>query len=209
MYDINFIGKNIVPESHRKVRTIVTSLASVALGLTFVAILTIVVADMRGAEVYAADVAKLDERISALYGMTPSEQDLGRIVSQTAPDLKEVSKLVDRRMLFSSLWQHVAAAVPEDVWLTRVCMSDPRTVKEETTTRNRTKSHSTFKGIVIEGVALAGSGPEGDQAVSLFLENLKNDTELSSKVLAFEFIGTGLQQVGGTSVVGFEISCPM
>lgn len=208
MYDINFIGKSIVPEGHRKVKSIVTSLAGAALGLTFVAILTMVVADMRAAEVYAADVTRLDEHISTLYGMTPTEEDLGRIVRQTAPDLKEVSKLVDRRVLFSKLWEHVATAVPEGVWLTRVCMSDPRTTQEETSTRNR-KSHSSYKGIVIEGVALAGSGPEGDQAISLFLENLKSDTELSSRISAFEFVGTGLQQIGGTSVIGFEISCPM
>lgn len=208
MYDINFIGQRIVPESHQKVKMIVTSVSAVTLGVTLVAMLTMVVSDLGASEVYASDVTRLQRRASELYGEMPTRASLAEIIKDTEPDLREVGKLADRRTQFSDLWEQVATAVPDGVWLTRVSMADPRS-SEEDAHRTRKHKQQSFRGIVIEGVAIAGSGPEGDQAVSQFQENLEGNSELTSKITAFEFVGTGLEQIGGTSVVGFEISCPM
>ena len=94
-------------------------------------------------------------------------------------------------------------AVPEGVWLTNVSIANPQASKDEIKGKVRS-----YKGVLIEGVALAGRGPEGDQAIGAFVENLKSDEGLKDIVSGVEFMGTGLEQLGGTSVVGFEITCP-
>ena len=205
-YDINFIGNRIVPDSHRKVKLVVTTMSGLALALCLLAVATMVISDLRMTEVYAGEVTRIQKRISALYQGSPSEQDLGHLVGSTAPQLEEIGGLVDKRLIISPIWERIAVAVPEGVWLTRVSIADPRAREEET--RSRGKSNHAFSGIVIEGVALAGNGPEGDRAISQFLENLKSDTALASHVIDFSFVGNGLSTVGGVSVLGFEITCP-
>ena len=203
MYEINFIGKRIVPESRKKVIIAIVSLSALALGLTLASIGTFSLADLRMTSVYAAEVTELRENLSTQYPGIPSEDELATIIGRTEPHLRDLGKIVDARIAFTPLWERISMAVPEGVWLTRISISDPRGAQEEM----RGKSRS-FRGIMIEGVALAGRGPEGDQAVGAFVENLKSDDELRRVVSGIEFMGTGLEQVGGTSIVGFEITCP-
>lgn len=179
------------------------SVSALALGLTLASIGTISLSDFRMTSVYAAEVIELQGRVTTQYPNIPSLSELETIIGRTEPHLKDIGKIVEARTRFTPVWEKIAAAVPEGVWLTRVGVADPRGGDEEVRGKGRK-----FKGIVIEGVALAGGGPEGDQAIAAFVDNLKNDEQLSAIVTGVEFIGTGLEQVGGTSVVGFEITCP-
>ena len=203
MYDINFIRQRIVPESRKKVIMAILSVSALALGLTLASVGTSSLADLRMAEVYAAEVIELQEQTATRYPGVPSLDELETIIGRTEPDLKDIGKIVDARTRFTPVWERIALAVPEGVWLTRVSVADPRGTDDEARGKART-----FRGIVIEGVALAGRGPEGDQAVAAFVDNLKNDEHLQSVVTGVESVGMGLEQIGGTSVVGFEITCP-
>jgi hypothetical protein len=204
MYDINFIRERIVPESRKKAITAIVSITALALGLTLTSVGTISLSDLRAAEVYAADIDHLRETMTSKYPGVPSESELRTIIGQTEPYLRDIGKMVDGRIAVTPIWERIALAVPEGVWLTRVSVADPKNTGDGVMRGGQ----STFRGIMIEGVALAGRGPEGDKAVAAFVDNLKQDEELRDIVTGIEFMGTGLEQVGDTSVVGFEITCP-
>jgi Tfp pilus assembly protein PilN len=203
MYDINFIRQRIVPESRKKVIMAIVSVSALALGLTLASVGTISLADFRMTSVYAAEVIELQERTASRYPGIPSLDELEKIIGRTEPQLKDIGKIVDARTRFTTVWERIAMAVPEGVWLTRVSVADPRGQEDEAKGKARS-----FRGVMIEGVALAGRGPEGDQAVAAFVDNLKSDEELRGIVTGVESMKTGLEQVGGTSVMGFEITCP-
>ncbi len=203
MYDINFIGQRIVPESRKKIITAIVAFSALSLGLTLASIGTISVSDFQTADVYASQVIKLREHFTIQYPGIPSEDELETIIGRTEPHLQDIAKIVDARIRFTPIWESIAMAVPDGVWLTRVSIVDPRGSDEE----GKGKSRS-FSGIILEGVALAGRGPEGDEAISTFVGNLKDDEELQSIIQDVESLGTGLEQIRGTSVVGFEITCP-
>ena len=203
MYDINLIKQRIIPASRKKIVTVIVSLSALILGLALVSMGTISLSEFRMTSVYAAEVSELHEHVTAHYPGVPSPDELEMIVSRTEPHLKDIGKMVTARIRFAPIWERIALAVPDGVWLTSVSVADPRGPGEQMTGKPRS-----FRGILITGVALAGSGPEGDRAVAAFVENLEGDAELQDTVSGVEFMGTGLEQVGGTSVVGFEITCP-
>lgn len=203
MYDINFIGRRIVPESRKKVIGAIIGVTAFALGLTLVSVGSTTVADIKMTNVYAAESKKIQEQMTTNYPGIPSEGELETIIGRIEPHLKDIGKIVASRRSITPIWEGISLAVPDGVWLTSVCISDPRETEEEKAGRGRS-----FRGITITGVALAGGGPEGDRAVSAFVDNLKSNESLMDAVSDVEFLGTGLEQVGGTSVVGFEISCP-
>jgi hypothetical protein len=203
VYDVNFIGQRIVPESRKKVVAIILGISAITLGLTLASLGSMTLADIRIASAYATEMNRVREGMTERYPGLPTEDELETIIGRTEPHLKDISKIVAGRRTFTPVWESIALAVPEGVWLTSVTVSDPKTSEEEMSGRGRS-----FKGIAITGVALAGRGPEGDRAVSAFVENLRNDETLQGVVTGVEFLGTGLEQVGGTSVVGFEITCP-
>jgi len=204
MHDINFIRQRIVPESRKKVITAIMSTTVLALGLTLASICTATISDIRTSNVYAAEITELRENVSEKYPGLPKREEVKTIVSRTEPYLRDIGKMVDERIRLTPLWERIAMAVPDGIWLTRVSVADPQGSVEE----GRGAAVRSYRGIVIEGVALAGRGPEGDEAVAAFVANLENDEELRDIVTGVEFMGTGLEQVGGTSVVGFEITCP-
>mgnify|MGYP001825388737 CR=1 FL=1 len=203
MDDINFLQKKIVPESRKKVVTAIVALTGLIMGLSLLSIGTFSLADLRTTSVYAAEILELREHMEMQYPGIPSEDELQTIIGRTQPHLRDLGKIVDARIPFTPIWERIAVAVPDGVWLTHVNISDPRGHEDEMKGKSRG-----FKGIMIEGVALAGGGPEGDQALGAFVENLKNDEEFQSIVSGVESEGTGLKQVGGTSVLGFEVTCP-
>ena len=204
MYDINLIKQRIIPASRKKVVTVIVSLSALVLGLSLVSMGTISLSEFRMTSVYAAEVSELQEHVIAHYPGIPGPSELEIIVNRTEPHLKDIGKMVTARIRFAPIWERIALAVPDGVWLTSVSIADPRGPGDQMT---GSKSRS-FRGVLITGVALAGRGPEGDQAVAAFVENLESDAELQDTVSGVEFMGTGLEQVGGTSVVGFEITCP-
>lgn len=203
MYDINLIRRRIVPASRQKVITVIVSLSALVLGLALVSMGTISLSEFRMTSVYATEVSELREHVTANYPGLPSQDELETVINRTEPHLKDIGTMVAARIRFAPIWERIALAVPDGVWLTGVSIVDPRGPGDQMTG----KSHS-FRGILITGVALAGRGPEGDQAVAAFVENLKSDEELQGTISGIEFMGTGLEQVGGTSVMGFEITCP-
>ncbi|MCK4410373.1 MAG: PilN domain-containing protein [Candidatus Eisenbacteria sp.] len=203
MYDVNLIRQRLFPGSRKRVVTVIVSLSALVLGLTLVSIGTISLTDFRTTSVYATDVVGLQERVATRYPGVPDLDYLLTIIGRTDPYLKDIGKMVTARIRLAPIWERIALAVPEGVWLTSVSISDRRDPGEQMTGKSRS-----FRGILIAGVALAGRGPEGDQAVAAFVENLKSDEGLQDIVDDVEFMGTGLEQVGGTSVVGFEITCP-
>lgn len=202
MYDINFIGQRIVPESRKKIITAIVAFSALSLGLTLASVGATSVSELRTADVYAAEIIKLREHFTIQYPGIPSEDEVETISGRTEPHLKDIGRIVDSRIRFTPIWESVARAVPDGVWLTRVSIADRRGSEEEA----RGKSRS-FRGVIIEGVALAGRGPEGDEAISTFVGNLKDDERLQSIIRDVESLGTGLEQLRGTSVVGFEITC--
>ncbi|MCK5596883.1 MAG: PilN domain-containing protein [Candidatus Eisenbacteria sp.] len=203
MYDINFIGQRIVPESRKKIVTAIVAFSALSLGLTLASMGAVSVSDLRMADVYAAEIIELREHFTVQYPGIPDEDELETIIGKTKPHLKDLAKIVDARICFTPIWESIARAVPDGVWLTRVSIADLRDAEEGA--RGKPRS---FRGIIIEGVALAGRGPEGDQAISAFVENLEDDEGLQSIIQSVESLGTGLEQIRGTSVVGFEITCP-
>ncbi len=203
MYDINFIGQRIVPESRKKIITAIVAFSALSLGLTLASMGAVSVSDLRMADVYASEIVELREHFTVQYPGIPSEDELETIIGRTEPHLKDIAKIVDARICFTPIWESIARAVPDGVWLTRVSVADLRGAEEGAKGKSRS-----FRGIIIEGVALAGRGPEGDQAISAFVENLENDEGLQSVLQSVESLGTGLEQIRGTSVVGFEITCP-
>ncbi len=202
MYDINFIGQRIVPESRKKIITAIVAFSALSLGLTLASVGATSVSELRTAAVYAAEIITLRAHFPIQYPGIPSEDEVETISGRTEPHLKDIGRIVDSRIRFTPIWESVARAVPDGVWLTRVSIADRRGSEEEA----RGKSRS-FRGVIIEGVALAGRGPEGDEAISTFVGNLKDDERLQSIIRDVESLGTGLEQLRGTSVVGFEITC--
>jgi hypothetical protein len=203
VYDINFIRQRIIPESRKKVIAAIMVLSAFTLVLTLSSLGTMTLADLRTTTVYAAETNKIREEMTTRYPGIPSEDELATIIARTEPHLKSIGKIVASRRTVTPIWESIARAVPDGVWLTQVTVADPRQTDEELGGRGRS-----FKGITITGVALAGRGPEGDRAIRAFVDNLKSDAELMKAVSGVELLGTGLKQVGGTSVVGFEITCP-
>ncbi len=208
MYDINFIKQRIIPESRKKVIAAVIIAAGLFLSMSLLAIGSISLADFRAADVYAGEIQRVRTELTTRYPGVPSRGELETMVTRTEPHLKEIGKIVDKRVCFAPVWERIAVAVPEGIWLTRVAVADVYAGRDESRMRGGGGGGRSFKGIIIEGVALAGRGPEGDLAVSTFVENLESDEELRGYVREIEFMGTGLRQVSGTSVVGFEITCP-
>lgn len=205
MYDVNFIRQRIVPESRKKAILSVMSVSALALVLTLAAMGAATLSDRKVSEVYAAQHNAALESLGENYHGAPTRNELESSIRRTEPGVVEIGKLVERRRKMAPILERIAAAVPDGVWLTRVSVADPRSTDEEMRARGKPRS---YKGVMIEGVALAGRGPEGDIAVSAFVDSLKSDSEMAGYVTGVQFIGTGLQQVSGASVVGFEVTCP-
>jgi Tfp pilus assembly protein PilN len=205
MYDVNFIRHRIVPESRRKALLSVVSISALALVLTLAIMGTATLSNLRVTQVYAAQQEVILQDMGEGGQGLPTKEELDSTIRRTEPEVREISKLVDRRRRMAPVLERIAAAVPDGVWLTRVSVADPRSSDDEQRARGKARS---YKGVLIEGVALAGRGPEGDKAVSAFVDSLKSDPEMSQFVTETQFVGTGLEQVGGTSVVGFEVTCP-
>ncbi|MBN2565316.1 MAG: PilN domain-containing protein [Candidatus Eisenbacteria bacterium] len=205
MYDVNFIRQRIVPESRKKAILGIMSVSALALVLTLACLGTATLSDLKVSQVYASqEKVALDAVGDGCQG-APTRGELESIIAKTEPTVREIGKLAERRTRMAPVLERVALAIPDGVWLTRISLADPRSTDEEQRSRGKPRC---YKGLIIEGVALAGRGPEGDMAVSAFVDSLKHDEEMSSHIKGVEFVGTGLQQVGGTSVVGFEVTCP-
>jgi len=199
MYDINLIRDNIVPDQRKNVMFSVISASALIYVLTILAVIFFSAANFKMIDVYAKEIDKMQEDLSALYPGTPSHQDLDVIVRRIKPDLREIGGLIDDRTEFTYLWEAVAHSVPEGVWLTRIEFKIPAASSR--------KSKST-RGLFIEGMALAGGETGGDEIIRTFALALEEDSELSGYISEAKFAETGKTRLGGEDVIGFEITCP-
>ncbi|MBN2565658.1 MAG: hypothetical protein JXB46_08105, partial [Candidatus Eisenbacteria bacterium] len=120
MYDINLIRDNVVPDQRKNIMFSVISASALVYVLTILAVVFFSAANFRMIDVYASEIDKLQEDVTALYPTPPSQRDLREIIDRIAPDLKEVSTLIDSRTEVTYIWESIAQSVPDGVWLTRV-----------------------------------------------------------------------------------------
>lgn len=201
MYDINLIRKTIVPERHRQVLFSVVSFSVLAFVLTGLAVSFFSMANLRVIDVYAKELRNLEENLSLLYPGTPTHEELSVVFARTQPDLKEMSSGIGRRMEMTALWEGIAAAVPDSVWLTSVSLKAPEQAKGSKGTRDG--------GIVIEGMAVTANGRSGSALIRNFAKIIQSDDALGKHVSDAKFVETGISKVGGTEVIGFEITCAL
>ena len=200
MYDINLIREQVVPDQRKNVVFSVISASALIYVLTILAVVFFSAANFKMIDVYAKEIDKMQGDLSALYpGITPSHDDLDAIVRRIRPDLKEIGGLIDKRTESTYLWEAVAHAVPDGVWLTRVELRLPSAAG---------RSGKSKRGLLIEGMALASGETGGDEVIREFALALENDAELGSHITEAKFAETGRKRLGGEDVTGFEITCP-
>lgn len=197
MYDINLIRDNVVPDQHKNIMFSVISVSALIYVLTILAVVFFSAANFRMIDVYASEISKLEDDVTALYPTTPSQRDLKEILERIEPDLKEISALIDHRTEVTYLWESVARAVPEGVWLTRVDLKLPAE-----------QGRKGSSGLFIEGMALASGDTGGDEAIRAFAQSLEEIAEFQGLIEEAKFAETGKSRIGGENVIGFEITCP-
>ncbi|MBD3368584.1 MAG: hypothetical protein GF405_10520 [Candidatus Eisenbacteria bacterium] len=204
MYNINLIRKQIVPQGQKHVMFSVVSFSALVYVLTTLAVVFFSAANFRMIDIYASEVDKLEEDLAVLYPGTPTEEELQTMIGRVEPDLREIKKLIERRTDYSVYMERLAGCVPEHVWLTSVRMTDR---PARAAGHGRHKNKGSFHGIAIEGMVVAGV-EQGGRIIRDFATTLEEDTELSLVIEEARFVETGLQEIGGSNVLGFEIMCP-
>ena len=204
MYNINLIRKQIVPAGQKHVMFSVISFSALIYVLTTLGVIFFSAANFRMIDIYASEVDKFEEDLSVLYPGTPTEDELQTMIGRVQPDLREIRTLIDQRVDHSILMERVAACVPEDVWLISVRVTE-RPVAGGA--RKRHKASGSFHGIALEGKVVADV-ERGGAIVREFATALEDDPELSIHIAEARCVETGLQEVGGKNVLGFEIMCP-
>ncbi len=202
MYDINLIRRSIVPERHKRVFFSVMSFTVLVFVLTGLAVLFFSVANLRAIDVYAKELHHLEDDLSLLYPGTPTHEDLSAVFSRMQPDLKEISDGLATRIEMTPLWESIAEAVPDSVWLTSVSLKAPSESKATSTKKQE-------GGMVIEGRAITGEGRSGSALIRKFAKSIESNRVLSGYVSDTKYVETGLNDVGGVPVIGFEITCTL
>ncbi len=197
MYDINLIRQSVVPDQRKKVIFSVVSFSALLCILTVLAVVFFSTANFRMIDVYANEIDKLEGDLSAIYPGTPTLEELASIMRRIKPDLEEISGAISSRTEITYIWEAVAGAVQDDVWLTHVSLKVPRN-------DGRKKG---FRGIVIEGHALSSGDTSSEEAIQSFATRLEEDSELKSYISEVRFAETGKSRIDGHSVIGFEITC--
>jgi hypothetical protein len=200
MYDINLIRASVVPDQRKNVMFSVISASALVYVLTILAVVFFSAANFRMIDVYAHEIDRMQDDVSAIYPGSPSHDDLNVIVRRIKPDLKEIGSLIDGRTEFTYLWEAVACCVPDGAWLTRIELKVPAA-------RDDRKGRSA-SGLFIEGLALTDGETEGDEVIRDFALALEDNAELSVYITEAKFAETGRKKLGGEDVIGFEITCP-
>jgi Tfp pilus assembly protein PilN len=199
VYDINLIRKSIVPERHKRVLFSVMSFTALVFAVTALAVIFFSMSNMRVIDVYARELDHLEEDLSRLYPGTPTHEELSIVFSRMQPELKEISAGVGTRFGMTPLWEGIAEAVPDSVWLTSVSLKAP----DE---KSRGKSEG---GLVLQGKAITGGGHRGSALIRSFAQEIQKSDLLQSYVSDAKFVETGFDAIGGIEVIGFEITCAL
>lgn len=197
MYDINLIRKDVVPNQRKRVIFSLVSFSALLCILTVLGVVFLSTANFRMIDVYAHEIDRLEDDISTIYPGTAMLDELASIMREIKPDLKEIGGAIDSRTEITQIWEAVAGAVGDDVWLTHVGLKTPRDQGRKTS----------FRGIVIEGHALSSGDTSSEEAIQSFATRLKEDPELRSHIATVKFAETGKSKIDGRSVIGFEITC--
>ncbi len=196
MYNINLIRERVVPDQRKNIMFSVISASALVYVLTILAVIFFSAANFKMIDVYAKEIDKMQDDVTAIYPGTPSHEDLNIIVRRIKPDLNEIAGLIDDRTEFTYMWEAVARCVPDGAWLTRVELKIP-------VSDGRQK-----RGLFIEGLALASGDTGGDEVIRELALALEKDSELGSYISEVKFAETGRKRLGGEDVTGFEITCP-
>ncbi len=206
MYDINLIRHRLIPQRHKNIVFSLLGFSAVAYILTILAVIVFSVGGTSTIEVYAKDVESLRRSIDVVSpDGTPDAEQVEAMVEEMRPNLTDIGGLVVQKEDFVPLWRGIAAAVPDSVWLTGVKVMSPNKTEQSASRRGKTKAK--FRGIVIEGMAAAGVEGGGD-LIRRFARRLEAQAELQDYIAQAKFVETGIQSIGGTDVIGFEITCP-
>jgi hypothetical protein len=203
MYGINLIRHTVIPERHKRVIFSVISFSALAYALTALAVIFFSAANFRMIDAYAREIDRLEAELSVLYPGTPTEGELDVIVRRMRPDLDEIGKLVDRKVETTYIWEAIASAVPDSVWLTSVHLKVP----EQETGGSKGRSRKLAGGIVAEGFAIP-SGGTASGSIRRFAERLKSSDELKGYIADAKYSETGMKTISGKDVIGFEVTCP-
>jgi len=201
MYTINLIGQRIVPRKRKRAIFSVISASILGYILTFLYIAFFAMSDSSMVNVYAGEVQKLT---AAFEGSDDalSRADLEERFDEMRPEAVEIQGLVEGQKDFTGIWAGIARSVPDSVWLTGVRVS----YADEGTQANG-RSNASRNGFIVEGQALRDTERGECTAINRFSTRLREDELLSQYIAEARFVETGVEVIGGTSVVEFEIKC--
>lgn len=204
MYDINLIRSRVVPERRRYVMLSIVAIFGLACLITILATVFFATSSLRTVDAYASEIDRLQEDLAALYPGTPTEDELLAMISGVRPDLHKIGEIIDGRSETTLIWEAIAEAVPDSIWLTAVRVTAP-----EKNVNARVRQSTTPGGwISVEGLAIVDDGDSGGRLVRRFAKQLEQSGVLVGMVSGSRFVETGLRRIGSQSVLGFEITCP-
>ena len=99
------------------------------------------------------------------------------------------------------MWEGRTSAVPDSVWLTGVTLTIPDKSK------GGGKSRSREGRILLEGKAMTADGRRGSALIREFANRIETSDVLKKHVSDAKFVETDIDRIGGTEVIGFEITC--
>lgn len=203
MYDINLIRHKVVPERRRYIILSIAGLCGLACVITVLATVFLAASTSSTFQAYAHEVEKLEGDLAALYPGTPTEGELTAMINGVRPELKKIGEIIDGRSETALIWEAIAAAVPDSVWLTAVRVTTP----DRGPASRARRSTAPGGWISVEGLALVEGDREGD-VIRRFAKRLEQSRELGGMISGSRFVETGKRRIGSTDVLGFEITCP-
>jgi Tfp pilus assembly protein PilN len=203
MYDINLIRHSVVPKRHRYIMLSIAAAAGLACVITILCTIFFASANSSTIQAYAHETEKLETELAAVYPGTPTEHELRSMISNVTPDLKRIGEIIDGRTETTLIWEAIAEAVPDSIWLTAVRVTTP---DRDSAAKSR-RSSTPGGWISVEGLALV-DGEAGGTLIRRVAKRLEQSSGLAGVVTGSRFVETGMRQIGSASVLGFEITCP-
>lgn len=203
MYDINLIRDRVIPEKRRYIMLSIAAVSGLACLITVLATILFASANSSTVAAYAHEIGRLEDDVATLYPGTPTQHELAAMVGRVKPDLTKIGDIIDGRSETTLIWEAIAEAVPDSVWLTAVRVTTP----EKGGGAQGRRSTTPGGWISVEGLALV-DGDAGGALIRRFAKRLEQSAVLGGMISGSRFVETGMRQIGSTSVLGFEITCP-
>lgn len=203
MYDINLIRHSVIPKRHRYIMLSIAAAAGLACVITILCTVFFATANSSTIQAYAHETEKLETDLAEVYPGTPTEHELESMISNVAPDLKRIGEIIDGRTETTLIWEAIAEAVPDSIWITAVRVTTP----DRDSAAKSKRSSAPGGWISVEGLALVDGGA-GGTLIRRFAKRLEQSSGLAGVVSGSRFVETGMRQIGSANVLGFEITCP-